>query len=224
MYVVAAGVMAFVGMAYFLLSLYQAATYYPDGYEWNRHFVSDLGRVTTETGKPNEYSASLFRQGTIVLAGCILPFFLLAPQQLPRFRPFVIAAGILSSLGLVGIALTPYDQYCDLHNVALGLWIVPMLLTMIALAMDWVDQGRSTTVILLITGLVFLTTLIYLAGFTRSGHVIFQKVVILSAMFWFLLVSISISFTITISISSRNQLAEEQAINYMNRLKLGHRK
>lgn len=120
----------FIGCGLFVLLTIAAMLAYPGGtftgetivgYDFFRNFFSDLGRVTAPNGGSNTVSLILFFTA-LTLAGIGLALFFIA------FRDFFTEDGtgtLLSLLGtvigvasgmcFVGIALSPYDLFFDIH-------------------------------------------------------------------------------------------------------------
>ncbi|MGI9517996.1 MAG: hypothetical protein ACR2NP_13165, partial [Pirellulaceae bacterium] len=141
-----------------------------------------------------------------------------------RLGVFISVSGVLSSLGIIGVGLTPYDQFFDLHNIALATWMGPMMLAIIALWMGRWAEERRTFLLSMITIAVIAACVLYVLGLFREGHRIFQKGLVACAMIWFVYVIGMLSFSIVITVSPRKLLAEEQAAEYMQDLDRGHRK
>jgi hypothetical membrane protein len=85
------------------------------------NYFSDLGMVRTYRGEPNTLSCPLFASA-LVLVGLVLMLFFpllstcfpepLLGQSLSRAGT---TAGIVSGISCVGIALTPWDRFLEMH-------------------------------------------------------------------------------------------------------------
>ena len=142
------GLVACLGIGQFLAATCAATASYPSaaggavsGYELSSHFLSDLGCTKTPDGLPNSNSASLFNRSVIGLGIALIPFLCVLASHCGRAAWLAGACGCVSSAGLVGIGLTPYDIYFTAHHVALGLWLVPMLVWESSRSFGWLDSG-----------------------------------------------------------------------------------
>lgn len=118
------------GCALFVVLTVIAMLVYPGGlfsgeltthYDFFRNFFSDLGRMKAVSGTSNLPSAALFIVALSIAGTGLICFFI-------AFRRFFIgdpggrrlslvatAIGVVSGVCFVGIALSPYDLYFELH-------------------------------------------------------------------------------------------------------------
>ena len=209
------GFVALLGIAQFGYGLVRAVRCYPGGYLLSEHFLSDLGRTVTSNGQINTVSASIFNQSVIVLGCSLIPFFLAMPEVLETGRWLVRLSGVLSALGLVGIGLTPYNSHLAAHLVALCLWLVPMLVSIVVFSVSAELGGRLRTLVFVgMAGVVF-AFCGYAFVESHYGHVVFQKILVVLAVLWFCLVFACVSVSTIQSMSSRKLVAERQARAYL---------
>jgi hypothetical membrane protein len=118
------------GCAVFVVLTVIAMLVYPGGlfsgelttrYDFFRNFFSDLGRIKAVSGASNLPSALLFITA-LSIAGTGLIFFFIAFRSFfandPKGRRWSLIGtviGAISGACFVGIALSPYDLYFDLH-------------------------------------------------------------------------------------------------------------
>ncbi|MBN1943305.1 MAG: hypothetical protein JW849_08430 [Phycisphaerae bacterium] len=115
-----------------------AMAQYPGGHEWNRqapghnfwrNTLCDLGKTAATNGQPNPMSLAS-RVSVMTLFLSFGPLWLILPRLFPdrrRIGLLVRVLGMLSLGGMMGIGLTPTDQYPSAHAVANGLASVPGL-------------------------------------------------------------------------------------------------
>jgi hypothetical protein len=225
------GLVACAGIAQFLASTSTAIGRYPaksdggSGYELAGQFLSDLGCTKTPDGLPNHASARVFNRSVIGLGITLAPFLGVLASHCGRLAWLAGGCGLVSSAGLVGIGLTPYDVYFTAHHVALGLWLVPMLVCMAAYFTSAALREEASLWLWLATALVVVAALGY--GFigSRDGYVVMQKLLSLLSIAWFLLVFASVSLTTCQSIPlGRKTLADRQAEQFLGVLSRGYRK
>ena len=91
------------------------------GYSFLENFFSDLGMVRTYTGEPNTLSSSLFASALVLVGLVLMLFFLLWSTDFPEplsgknlSRAGTIA-GVISGISCIGIALTPWDRFLEVH-------------------------------------------------------------------------------------------------------------
>jgi len=220
------GLLAMSGIAQFVFSLALAIDQYgdEDGYSITENFLSDLGRTRTVDGLNNVAASAIFNRSVVILSLSLVPFFCALTTVLHKHRASVPSFGVVSSLGLVGIGLTPYDRYFVAHNVALGLWLGPMLVMVLGFYRSFRSEGAASRKLAGVTVLLLLATIGYALVNHHSGHVVFQKIVAVLAVIWFLLVFVSVSVSTIQSVSPRQLLAERQAIRYMEVIRRGPRR
>jgi hypothetical protein len=93
------------------------------GYSFFDNFFSDLGMINTYAGEPNTLSLLLFASALVLIGVVLILLFLVL---LSYFRNSTAErnsskigtlAGILSGIACIGMALTPWDRFLDLHMV-----------------------------------------------------------------------------------------------------------
>jgi hypothetical protein len=187
------------------------------------NFLSDLGKSKTWSGVDNGPSATLFNTSVICLGVALLPFFAILPTTVARGKTIIRISGTVSAVGLIGIGLTPYDLYFVAHHVALGLWIGPMFILVIAylIAAAWNDDASFG----LIAWTLILAAAIgaYALAGAQGGYVAMQKVTAVVSVVWFSSIVYRVAFVTVEHISFRHTLVEREAERYMAILGRGHR-
>lgn len=129
---------SFFGAIQFVICMILAMLIYPGGNLENarepgfrvlKNYVSDLGRTTSISGKPNPVASIVFKLSAIVFAICLLPHFVFVPMQAWDKPGLLIAVSILSAIsvfGLIVAALNPVDLYPAKHHLALFVWVLLM--------------------------------------------------------------------------------------------------
>ena len=218
------GIVALLGIAQFACSVVRAVNNYAGDYSITENFLSDLGCTQTMAGADNSASSLVFNRSIIGLGISLIPFFAAMPTVLETGRSLLRFSGVLSAVGLIGIGLTPYDLHFVEHHVALGLWIGPMILMVVAFFTVAKLEGAASVALSIGTSLVVLAACAYAFAGDHDGHVIFQKVVVILAVVWFCLVFVSVSVSTVRAISSRRQVVEEQARHYLKIIQRNHRR
>lgn len=233
-----------VGVLQFAVCLAAAMLVYPGGtplesnapgYSFFGNYLSDLGRSVAWSGVPNPLGSILFNTSLMVLGLATIPFFLFLPLHVPDRAPALWCAagfGLLSSLGLIGVGLTPYDKYLNEHLTALFLWIVPFLA---ALAIHFfVIMGSkecSPLFPLLSLGLAVLIAL-YLVrtlayglppqaadnGASLLKSIALQKYVLFASLGWYLVFSARMLLTVDVKLPERDSGLDQEAEGYLRRL------
>ena len=224
---------ASLGIVQFLFAVAIAIKYYPggnsaspygSGYSLLNNFLSDLGRTKTWSGADNSISALVFNLSVILLGASLLPFFAVLPSTVRKGGAIVWISGMLSAIGLIGIGLTPYDRYFVAHHVALGLWIGPMLILSLAYLGASLWEGDASLGLFGWTIALAGAVLAYGLAGTHSGYVAMQKVTAALSIVWFVLIGLRVGTTTIQHISSRRELVERQARQYIARLERGYRR
>ena len=196
------------GMAQFGINLSVAVTSFGDRYSFSRNFLSDLGRAA----KP---SAPYFNVGVILLGLSLTVFFANAARQDDR-RVFGIA-GIVSAAGLVGIGLTPLDRYFLEHHIFLVMWLLPMFV-MIFSSIQMFDGSIRRFVI--IAGLtLWLLMSLYVSSAGSHSAPFHQKIVVIFAIGWLLLICYHSTFAVVREFVSRSSIGKDSKTRaYIQRL------
>jgi hypothetical protein len=124
------------------------------GYSVFENFGSDLGRTVGLNGEANRLGAAIFLSGlgVLILAvlACLPAFFAvysISPSQ-RRWARGAAAAGCLSCLAFLGVAVMPVNLFPSLHNLGalvgwLGLLVAALLFALVT-ARDRRFSGRLT--------------------------------------------------------------------------------
>jgi hypothetical membrane protein len=123
-------ILCLIGFAFYGILNVLAMIFYPGGtssdaektgYSFLENFFSDLGMVRTYTGEPNTLSSSLFASALVLVGLVLMLFFLLWSTDFPEplsgknlSRAGTIA-GVISGVSCIGIALTPWDRFLEVH-------------------------------------------------------------------------------------------------------------
>jgi hypothetical membrane protein len=90
-------------------------------YSFLDNFFSDLGMVRTYSGEPNTLSCTLFASALVLVGLVLIVFFTLLSSGFPgpsmgkNLSSAGTAAGIVSGISCIGIALTPWDRFLKTH-------------------------------------------------------------------------------------------------------------
>jgi hypothetical membrane protein len=123
-------ILCLVGFAFYGILNVLAMVFYPGGtssdaektgYSFLENFFSDLGMVRTYTGQPNTLSSLLFATALVLVGLVLMLFFLLLSTYFPEpslgknLSRAGTLAGIVSGISCIGIALTPWDRFLEVH-------------------------------------------------------------------------------------------------------------
>lgn len=231
-------VLAIFGIAQFLVAMPTAMRHYAGGtltsrtsvgYSWSQNWLSDLGRVSAWSGKDNAVARKYF-SSSVILLGCTLAFFFVATLRAAEVFSFsavvTSSAGLLSSLGLVGIGLTPFDVMHELHIFCLLMWILPMLGAAATVSYQAIRAGGVIATTIPVASLVLLLGVLAYGFSTASTHVMaMQKLAVLLSIAWLILLIGRVGLAavyIVSAVQSRSRIANMQASKYMNRIQRGH--
>lgn len=165
-------VTVFAGLIAFAAGLTQAI-HAVGGFSFGSSFFSELG----QTGRD---SAVYFNSAVVALGVCVLVFFL-------NFLRYAngIAFGLLgavSSLGLIGIGLTPMDTHLVPHLMCLGIWLLAMLSMLILQSIQSLIVGQYTAPI--IAGTLGMLIVAYGTSGMGGEAPFYQKLVVAGAIVW----------------------------------------
>ena len=218
------GSIAILGIVQFAASVIHSIGEYPGGYDVGTHFLSDLGRTRTLTGFNNEICASRFNRSLILLGILLIPFFVTMSSTFEHGRAVSTASGVCSAVGLIGIGSTPYNVYLLEHLMALGMWLVSTLL-MVASFFVYSRLNRISSLLLAVITLCFFgVAWKYVSAGSHTGHVVFQKILVVVAICWFVLVFLIASISTIHSIASFRLTQEHSARRYIRAIERSHRR
>jgi hypothetical protein len=121
-----------VGFALYALFNILAMVLYPGGtsivsdrvgYSFFENFFSDLGMARTYSGEPNTLSQLLFASALVLVGIVLIIFFLLMVSYFTESKleknssRIGSTAGIIAGSACVGIAMTPWDLYLNVHLI-----------------------------------------------------------------------------------------------------------
>lgn len=224
---------ACLGIGQFLVSLILAVNLYAggtsleprsQGYAWTGNFLSDLGRTRAWSGADNAASARKFNRAVIVLGASLLPFFAVLAWVLEQSRAAIWLSGTLSACGLIGIGLTPYDQHFVAHHIALGVWIGPMFILVLAYLFAATQRDEASLGTITCTVALLMAVIGYGAAGSHAGYVAMQKVTVVLSIFWFGGITFRVATVTAQQITGRGPLIERQAERYMQQLQRRHRR
>jgi hypothetical membrane protein len=167
------------------------------GYLFFQNFFSDLGATKTYTGHSNTTSHVLFIVAAIGVGVAMILFsttWRTVAARRGEGRAFgVIAqvAAIVSGVGFIGVAVTPWDRVLDAHNafvqLAFGILLVYVLcLLALQLRNAWPPAYVAANVLYLIALALYVLVLFAGPGLdTKSGlefQVAAQKIIVFSSI------------------------------------------
>lgn len=98
--------------------------FYPSWYKFSKNFFSDLGLLTTPTGRPNLPSSILFCVSmtlvglTFIFHAITLKTYFSNDSKSQKLSIIAIIVGIISAIGFIGVGFTPWDVVPNLHNAS----------------------------------------------------------------------------------------------------------
>lgn len=176
--------------------------------------------MATRSHADNTISADYFNHSIIVLGVLLTPFFLVMPTILEEGQQVVRVAGVLSTFGLIGLGLTPYDVQLVSHLVSLGLWLSStlVLVVMMFYLVGSRLNGFSRGVMTVATIAVLFAATGYILIETPTGQVLFQKLVVVVVAGWFCLLLPVVSLTTIDAVLPYKLLVEQQARDYLKHI------
>ena len=175
---------ALVGVLQFVACVAIVYAQRTDDFTFSSNFLSDLG-IT-------KYPLSWLYSGSLAMLGLTqIPLFasltFLDPRKSMSMRSTSVF-GVLASLGLVFLGLTPFDTMYFLHHVSLALWLFPMFYCWVAFFFaasrsPYVGIGFLSTSLAMVILLMFV-----LLRSDVDGFELMQKCVIVCGFVWLVFV------------------------------------
>ncbi len=114
-------IISFVVIVGILMLLYPDRNGHSGGYPFSREFVSALGMTKTPQGIPNVTNALVFNIFLGICMVALIPFWVLRSRCIsksPVFQNVALFCCTIFSLGILGVALTPYNLHSTMHNIS----------------------------------------------------------------------------------------------------------
>lgn len=198
------GIVGAIGLLQFLLFSTIAMFYYSGGTSWNKlaegytfwhNVMSDLGRTVSYSGLSNTVSSTIFNSSLFIFGISIIIIYLsLSKTFLPykRIINYIKIIGIISGLGMVGVALTPDDILSDEHMLAVWIWILSLSAVLILFILSKVTHKIYDN-IFYVSAILLFAVLIHIGqGLLDMWSPIVattQKIVVYLNVLWYLLIS-----------------------------------
>lgn len=198
------GIVGAIGLMQFLLFSTIAMFYYGGGTSWNKlaegytfwhNVMSDLGRTVSYSGLSNTVSSTIFNSSLIIFGISIIIIYLsLSKTFLPykRIINYIKIIGIISGLGMIGVALTPDDILSDEHMLAVWIWILSLSTVLILFILSKVTHQIYDSIF-------YVSAILLVAVFVHIGQGLLdmwspivattQKIVVYLNVLWYLLIS-----------------------------------
>ena len=198
------GIVGAIGLLQFLLFSTIAMFYYSGGTSWNKlaegytfwhNVMSDLGRTVSYSGLSNTVSSTIFNSSLIIFGISIIIIYLsLSKTFLPykRIINYIKIIGIISGIGMIGVALTPDDILSDEHMLAVWIWILSLSTVLILFILSKVTHKIYDN-IFYVSAILLFAVLIHIGqGLLDMWSPIVattQKIVVYLNVLWYLLIS-----------------------------------
>ena len=198
------GIIGVIGLVQFLLFSTVAMFFYSGGTSWNKlaegytfwhNVMSDLGRTVSYSGLSNTISSKIFNSSLMIFGISIIIIYLNMSRSFLLSKNFVSLIkiiGIISGLGMIGVALTPDDILSDEHMLAVWIWILSLTTVLILLIVSKVIHQIYDS-ILYVSAILLFAVLIHigqgLLDMWSPTVATTQKVVVYLNVLWYLLIS-----------------------------------
>lgn len=170
------------------------------GHSHLRNYLCDLERPVALNGQDNALGAACATWGLLAFSLALAPFFLLKARVFPdkrRLGTVVALAGVLASLGGVGVVLLPSYRVGSLvHGVAVLLAAGPGLTAALCATLGTFTTTESVRALRACAALTLLLTAASVAVFARqlalgvtttTGLPVLEKLALLGALAWMVL-------------------------------------
>ncbi|MHA2225867.1 MAG: hypothetical protein ACXAC8_11720 [Candidatus Hodarchaeales archaeon] len=178
------------GAVQFLLITTIAALLYPGGYDYFNYFFSWLGRVNAVNGDPNPVGQILFMVTCILVAICLLPFWIVIRSVFTETSIEKILAIIGSVVGLlgipfmIGIGIFPSDTQTAPHISSATNFFLTMAFAIIIYSIAILMNKNYPNYYSILGGFIFVLVLIYVFVDLGAYGAFIQKVIVYSYIIW----------------------------------------
>jgi hypothetical membrane protein len=186
-----------VAILQFALSVTLSVQCYPGKFEFTRQYLSELGCCTPLLGREFFPQAWIFNLSLMLLGAGLAYFFVtmtFVTKDGKTELPVCGACGTCASISLFLVGVIPMDLSESLHVMAMCSWLFFMLPMSIGW-MAWVREWYATVVAWRLINRCLVVAILAYAPVAMFGHAtMWQKVVVLVAFAWLLLVCGQIIF------------------------------
>ena len=198
------GIIGVLGLVQFLLFSTVAMFFYSGGTSWNNlaegytfwhNVMSDLGRTVSYSGSSNTVSSTIFNSSLMIFGVSIIIIYLNMSKSFLLSKNIVFyikIIGIISGLGMIGVALTPDDILSDEHILAVWIWILSLSTVLILFILSKVTHKIYDN-IFYVSAILLFAVLIHIGqGLLDMWSPIVattQKIVVYLNVLWYLLIS-----------------------------------
>ena len=198
------GIIGVLGLVQFLLFSTVAMFFYSGGTSWNKlaegytfwhNVMSDLGRTVSYSGSSNTVSSTIFNSSLMIFGISIIIIYLNMSKSFLLSKNIVFyikIIGIISGLGMIGVALTPDDILSDEHILAVWIWILSLSTVLILFILSKVTHQIYDSIF-------YVSAILLVAVFVHIGQGLLdmwspivattQKIVVYLNVLWYLLIS-----------------------------------
>ena len=198
------GIIGVLGLVQFLLFSTVAMFFYSGGTSWNKlaegytfwhNVMSDLGRTVSYSGLSNTISSRIFNSSLMIFGISIIIIYLNMSKSFLLSRNIVYFTkiiGLISGLGMIGVALTPDDILSDEHMLAVWIWILSLTTVLILFIVSKVTHQIYDSIF-------YVSAILLFAVLTHIGQGLLdmwspivattQKIVVYLNVLWYLLIS-----------------------------------
>jgi hypothetical membrane protein len=227
--IVALAVVQFGAFTYLAMKNYDVSNH-PNGpstgYIWSKNFLSDLGLQRTTSGANNSFSAACFNRSIILLGISLAGFFIVsvkASAEVDMAAIIIAVSGAISSLGLVGIGLTPYDRFFVLHHLMLATWILPLPVIAITFSFQcFRSENRLGKIFGTVGSLAAAGLIVAIIAFAGAGSyqgfVVRQKLLVGVSLIWFAIILARVALSAVIIVKHRQRRDDQLAEQYLRQL------
>lgn len=185
--------LAVFGILQFLFLTFLAILFYPGGYNFFGYFLSDLGTVRARNGELNQISSALFLVTFSILAGSLIPFWLIlrtlfTNSSLERgLSTLGSIMGLLSTPLAFGILLCPMDTQFEAHEFFAFSYtfFLALLILFFSLAI-LLNQNYPKYIVVISFGLFIVIGLFEIINFGEYQAFV-QKIIFLGFIIWLLI-------------------------------------
>ena len=198
------GIIGVLGLVQFLLFSTVAMFFYSGGTSWNKlaegytfwhNVMSDLGRTVSYSGLSNTISSRIFNSSLMIFGISTIIIYLNMSKSFLLSRNIVYFTkiiGLISGLGMIGVALTPDDILSDEHMLAVWIWILSLTTVLILFIVSKVTHQIYDS-IFYVSAILLFAVLIHIGqGLLDMWSPIVattQKIVVYLNVLWYLLIS-----------------------------------
>lgn len=183
-------IISVIGALQFIFVSFIGMLFYPDGYEFLGHYLSDLGTTVSRNGLPNMASRILFLISCTWAGISLIPFWIVMPtlflqNKIAKYLSFAGSIlGLMSSPLLALISFYAVDVYPEEHGVVTMFFFLFFAIAIIIYSVAILLNSDYENIYGIVGVIFSIIIVLFIYGYFSPYNVLMQKVVVYGFCLW----------------------------------------